>query len=68
LSEEEAEAASSSWLHRKEAWNGVVTSAEGEAAAGRRKGGDNASWPDMNFTGLKMKKIHAIDLAATNRW
>jgi hypothetical protein len=46
LSEDEPEAASSSWLHREEhvTWRGgVVMSTGGEAAPGMRKGRDDAS-------------------------
>jgi hypothetical protein len=32
---------------------GVTTSATGEAALGREKGGDDASWADVNLTGPK---------------
>jgi hypothetical protein len=28
----------------------------GDATPGREKGGDGASWDDINFTGLKNKK------------
>jgi hypothetical protein len=46
---------------------GVEMSAEGGAAMERGKGGDNASWIDVNLTGPKnKKKIHAIDSAASN--
>jgi hypothetical protein len=47
--------------------NDVTISAGGEAASGREKGRDDISWADMNFTGPKMKKIHAVNLAAINR-
>jgi hypothetical protein len=57
LSEHETEAAtSSSWLHEKEAWHGVATSAGGEATPKRGNGGDNTSWPDANLIGPKNKK------------
>jgi hypothetical protein len=36
------------------------------APPGRGKGGDDASWPDANLTEPKIKKIHAVDSAATN--
>jgi hypothetical protein len=36
--------------------NGVVTSVGGEVTSGRGKGGDNASWTDVNLTGSKNKK------------
>jgi hypothetical protein len=43
------------------------TSAGGEVLLGRGKGGDDV-WSDTNLTGLKNKiKIHAINLANTNR-
>jgi hypothetical protein len=35
---------------------GVVTSAGGEAAPGRGKGGDDAIWADVNLIGPKNKK------------
>jgi hypothetical protein len=47
-------------------YSSVTTSAGGEAASGKEKGGDNVSWADANLTGLKMKKIHAVVLVATN--
>jgi hypothetical protein len=33
--------------------NGVMTSVGGEMAPKRKKGGDDATWPDANLTGLK---------------
>jgi hypothetical protein len=66
LSEDDMEATSSSSLNGKEAWHDVMMSAKWEAASWRGKGGDDASWTDVNFTRLKIKKIHTIDLAATN--
>jgi hypothetical protein len=33
--------------------SGVVMSARGEVVQGSGKGGDNASWADANFIGLK---------------
>jgi hypothetical protein len=53
LSKDEAEAASLSLLHWKEAWHGMATSAEGKATPGREKRGNDASWDDTNFTGPK---------------
>jgi hypothetical protein len=44
----------------------VALSAGEEVALGREKGGDDASWVDVNLNGLKIIKIHTIDLAATN--
>jgi hypothetical protein len=44
---------------------GVATSAEGEAAPGRGKRGDNVGWADTNLTGPKIKKIHVVDSVAT---
>jgi hypothetical protein len=44
----------------------VTTLAGKEATPGRRKGGDDASWADVNLTSQKMKKIHAIVSAGTN--
>jgi hypothetical protein len=43
----------------------MTMSAGGEMTPSRKKG-DNASWTDVNLTGLKNKKNHAIDSAATN--
>jgi hypothetical protein len=43
-----------------------VTSTRGEAALGRKKGGDDASWVDVNLTRPKMKKMHVVDLAVSN--
>jgi hypothetical protein len=40
---------------------GVATSVGGEATPERRKGGDDISWTDVDLTGSKIKKIHAID-------
>jgi hypothetical protein len=34
----------------------VTMSTGGEAAPGREKGGDNASWTDVNLTGPKYKE------------
>jgi hypothetical protein len=45
---------------------GVTISAEGEAAPGRKKGGDDVSWVDTNLTCPKMKKIHVADSTSTN--
>jgi hypothetical protein len=44
---------------------GIATSAEGEAAPGREKRGDNVGWADTNLTGPKIKKIHVVDSVAT---
>jgi hypothetical protein len=41
-------------------------SLRGDATPGREKEGDGASWDDINFTGLKNKKIHAVDSVATS--
>jgi hypothetical protein len=35
---------------------GVTTSARGEAAPERKKGGDNVSWFDANLIGQKIKE------------
>jgi hypothetical protein len=43
----------------------VAISVGGEASPERRKGGDDASWVDVNFTVPKNKKIHTVDSAAT---
>jgi hypothetical protein len=43
---------------------GVTTSTGGEAAPGRGKEGDDASWIDVNLTKKKINKTHAVDLAA----
>jgi hypothetical protein len=45
----------------------VMASAGGEAASGRGKRGDDANWADANLTDQKIKKIHAVDLIATNK-
>jgi hypothetical protein len=37
----------------------------GEVPLGREKGGDDV-WAEANLTGPKMKKINAVDSAATN--
>jgi hypothetical protein len=47
---------------------GVATSAGGEVAPERGKGGDNASWADANLIGPKNEKIHVVDSTAINRW
>jgi hypothetical protein len=47
---------------------GSVTSAEGKAALGREDGGDDVGWANANLTGSKMKKIHTVDSAVTNKW
>jgi hypothetical protein len=36
--------------------DGVTTSAGGDAALGRGKGGDDANWDDMNLTGPKSEE------------
>jgi hypothetical protein len=59
LLEDEADAVSSSWLHRKESVtqrSGVVTLTVGEVAPWKRKGGDDANWVDVNLTGSKNKE------------
>jgi hypothetical protein len=43
-----------------------MTSAGGEAASERWKGGDNVSWADVNFTEPKNKEIYAVDSTSTN--
>jgi hypothetical protein len=46
-----------------------MTSAGGEAPPERENGGEDASWANTNLTGLKMKKIHAVNLVGINgRW
>jgi hypothetical protein len=45
----------------------LVTSAEGEATPGRGNRGNDASWDDVNLTGLKNKENSRGDSAATNR-
>jgi hypothetical protein len=45
----------------------VMTSAEGEVALRRGKRGDDTSWANVNITGRKMKKIHVVNSAGTNR-
>jgi hypothetical protein len=44
----------------------VRMSAGGEAALGMGKGGDDASWANVNLTGPKNKKNNTVDSAATN--
>jgi hypothetical protein len=46
--------------------DGVAMLAVGEAAMGRKKGGDDASWVDANLTSQKIKKIHMVDSPVTN--
>jgi hypothetical protein len=46
--------------------SGVTMSTRGEMALRRGKGGDDASWADVNLTRLKMKKIYAVDSTGTN--
>jgi hypothetical protein len=48
--------------------SGVTTSVEGEAAPGRGKGVDDASWADVNLTRPKNKKIYTVYLAPSNGW
>jgi hypothetical protein len=54
------------WAKSVIRYGGVAMWIGGEPASGREKGGDNASWTDANLTESKMKKIHAVDLAASN--
>jgi hypothetical protein len=48
----------------------VTTSARGEAAPGKGKSGDDASWTLVGLTrillGQKIKKIHVMDSVSTN--
>jgi hypothetical protein len=44
----------------------LATFAGGEVPPGWEKGGDDASWDDVNFTESKNKKIHAVDSTVTN--
>jgi hypothetical protein len=48
----------------------VTTSIEGEAAPGRGKGGDDASWADANLTEPKNKKksTRSIQLVQIDRF
>jgi hypothetical protein len=46
-------------------WRGVAMSDGVEAALGREKLVDNASWAEANLTVLKKKKIHTVDSVAT---
>jgi hypothetical protein len=39
----------------------MTTSAGGETALGRGKGGDKTSWVDANLIESKMKKINAVN-------
>jgi hypothetical protein len=44
-------------------WRDAMTmSAGGEMVVGRGKGGDDTSWTDINFTGLKKKFTRSIQL------
>jgi hypothetical protein len=44
----------------------MMTSAGGEAAPGRGKGGDNTNWAAKNLTGpKKLKKNHVVDSVVT---
>jgi hypothetical protein len=43
-----------------------MTSTGGEVAPVRAKGGDDANWDDVNLSGQKMKKMHAVDSVSTN--
>jgi hypothetical protein len=45
-------------------WRGDVGHSRG--GTGEGKGGDDVSWVDVNLTGIKMKKIYAVDSVATN--
>jgi hypothetical protein len=57
------------WKESVTRCGGMVTSTRGEAALGRKNGGDDASWVDVNLTRPKMKKMHMVDLAVLNgRW
>jgi hypothetical protein len=54
LSKDEAEAASSYWLHGREACHVMVTSTGvEEATSGKGNGEDDVNWADMNLTGKK---------------
>jgi hypothetical protein len=46
--------------------SGMTISSRGEAAPGRGKGGDDASWIKTNLTRPKNKKKYTVDSAATN--
>jgi hypothetical protein len=43
----------------------MTTSAGGEVAPGREKGGDDVNWADVNLI-KKMKKIYTVDSVAIN--
>jgi hypothetical protein len=46
---------------------GMATLVGREATSGTEKGGDDVTWTDANFTGLKNeKKIYAVNSAITN--
>jgi hypothetical protein len=47
--------------------DGVMTPVREDAASERGNGGDDPSWSDVNLIGPKMKKIHTVDSACTNR-
>jgi hypothetical protein len=44
----------------------MAMSAGREAASGMEKGGDDASWANVDLNGPKMKKTHAVDSATIN--
>jgi hypothetical protein len=44
----------------------VTASTREEVAPGRKNGGNDGSWADTNLIGSKIKKNHAVDLAAIN--
>jgi hypothetical protein len=44
----------------------MMTLAEGGAAPGRRKRGDNVIWADANLSGSKNEKIHVVNSVAIN--
>jgi hypothetical protein len=66
LPKNKVEAASSSWLNGTQ-HGGMMTSAGGEAAPRREKGGDDITWVYTNLTRPKNeKKIHTVDSVSIN--
>jgi hypothetical protein len=70
LPKDEAKTASSSWLNGKELWHEVVAWRR-RSDERRHRGGERDETTSVGLTrfllGQKIKKIHAIDLASTNR-
>jgi hypothetical protein len=73
LSEDKAEAASSSWLNRKEAWHKMqrrddVSQRRDGTGKGKGRRRCQLGWRE-SYGGQKIKKIHTVDSTGTNgRW